>query len=123
MALIKCPECGKEISDKASACIHCGYPLMNMQQKASETIPTQSTSSVSNEKSNSAKGFSVVSLDGNTVGLQCEKCERVSQYLQNKVITKVSEKEWITNNTISCPNCGNTMHKDTKIKFKLMKHS
>lgn len=25
MALIKCPECGKEISDKAPACIHCGY--------------------------------------------------------------------------------------------------
>ena len=27
MALIKCPECGKEISDRASACIHCGAPL------------------------------------------------------------------------------------------------
>ena len=27
MALIKCPECGKEISDRASACPHCGYPL------------------------------------------------------------------------------------------------
>ncbi len=27
MALIKCPECGKEISDKASVCIHCGFPL------------------------------------------------------------------------------------------------
>ena len=27
MALIQCPECGKEISDKARACIHCGYPL------------------------------------------------------------------------------------------------
>lgn len=27
MALIKCPECGKDISNKADACIHCGYPL------------------------------------------------------------------------------------------------
>lgn len=27
MALIKCPECGKKISDKAHTCIHCGYPL------------------------------------------------------------------------------------------------
>ena len=27
MALIKCPECGKEISDKSIQCIHCGYPL------------------------------------------------------------------------------------------------
>ena len=27
MALIPCPECGKEVSDRAPACIHCGYPL------------------------------------------------------------------------------------------------
>lgn len=27
MALINCPECGTEISDKAAACIKCGYPL------------------------------------------------------------------------------------------------
>lgn len=27
MALMQCPECGKEISDQAPACIHCGYPL------------------------------------------------------------------------------------------------
>ena len=27
MALIKCPECGKEISDKAHTCISCGCPL------------------------------------------------------------------------------------------------
>ena len=27
MALIKCPECGKEISDKASNCPNCGCPI------------------------------------------------------------------------------------------------
>lgn len=27
MALIKCPECGAEISDKCEKCIQCGYPL------------------------------------------------------------------------------------------------
>ena len=27
MALIICPECGKEISDQAKVCIHCGYPI------------------------------------------------------------------------------------------------
>lgn len=29
MALIKCPECGKEVSDLANACPGCGYPLAN----------------------------------------------------------------------------------------------
>ncbi len=28
MALIKCSECGKKISDKASKCVHCGSTLM-----------------------------------------------------------------------------------------------
>ncbi|MCD8299898.1 MAG: zinc-ribbon domain-containing protein [Clostridiales bacterium] len=32
MALIKCPECGKEISSFASACIHCGFPLDMMDE-------------------------------------------------------------------------------------------
>lgn len=27
MALIKCPECGKEISDKAKSCPNCGCPI------------------------------------------------------------------------------------------------
>ena len=27
MALIKCPECGKEISSESEMCIHCGYPI------------------------------------------------------------------------------------------------
>ena len=30
MALIRCPECGKEISDKSSECIHCGFPVADM---------------------------------------------------------------------------------------------
>lgn len=29
MSLIKCPECGKEISDKAVTCPQCGYPIGN----------------------------------------------------------------------------------------------
>ena len=27
MALISCPECGRQISDKADACVGCGYPI------------------------------------------------------------------------------------------------
>ena len=29
MALIKCPECGKEISDTAKSCPNCGYTIHN----------------------------------------------------------------------------------------------
>ena len=27
MALIRCPECGREVSDQAKACPHCAYPI------------------------------------------------------------------------------------------------
>ena len=30
MAMTQCPECGKELSDKAYACPHCGYPMREM---------------------------------------------------------------------------------------------
>ena len=33
MALIKCPECGKEISDKASVCPNCGTPIADKKIK------------------------------------------------------------------------------------------
>ena len=33
MALIKCPECHREISDKAECCIHCGYPVAAEREK------------------------------------------------------------------------------------------
>lgn len=33
MALIKCPECEKEISDKAVSCPNCGYPMKPQKDK------------------------------------------------------------------------------------------
>lgn len=41
MALIKCPECEKEISDKSNQCIHCGYPIQNI-----ENTPVESSNEV-----------------------------------------------------------------------------
>lgn len=37
MALIKCPECKREISDKSKQCIHCGFPL-NLNQQYNNCI-------------------------------------------------------------------------------------
>lgn len=33
MALIKCPECGKEISDQSTVCIGCGFPIRDYLAK------------------------------------------------------------------------------------------
>lgn len=38
MALINCPECSKEISDKAKECPHCGYPLSSKEKTTIKPI-------------------------------------------------------------------------------------
>ena len=37
MSLIKCSECGKEISDKATACPSCGNPIYNQPVRINES--------------------------------------------------------------------------------------
>lgn len=46
MALIECPECNKEISDKVKACPHCGYPF----DIKSKNNPQQTPNNVSSNK-------------------------------------------------------------------------
>ena len=36
MALMICPECGGQVSDKAHACPHCGYPIEELMKKGPE---------------------------------------------------------------------------------------
>jgi len=32
MALIKCPECGRDVSDSASSCPNCGHPISRVDK-------------------------------------------------------------------------------------------
>ena len=38
MALIKCPECNREISDTADLCPHCGYKIKNKSKDTSKSL-------------------------------------------------------------------------------------
>ena len=64
MALIKCPECGKEISDKASSCPICGCP-MNINKTGEQTRQQQQrvqqpiSNKVTATAKNSASGLSI----------------------------------------------------------------
>jgi len=46
MALIKCGECGKEISDKAPACPGCGNPINGGGQIKEKVIVIEQTSKI-----------------------------------------------------------------------------
>lgn len=38
MALVNCPECGNNVSDKADKCIHCGFPLKSWCENNNQEI-------------------------------------------------------------------------------------
>lgn len=59
MALIQCPECGKEISSESEVCIHCGYPIKEkgITEKEQEPViqrtkpgPSQTASGIKKKK-------------------------------------------------------------------------
>ena len=39
MALINCPECRREVSDKAPACVQCGYPVASRAPMPPQQVP------------------------------------------------------------------------------------
>lgn len=66
MALIKCPECGKEISDKASACPNCGCPIgkesknLNGGKEVYTGFQELNTNKVNQQNKKSNKGFEIL---------------------------------------------------------------
>lgn len=57
MALIKCPECGKEnISDQAFSCPNCGYPINRIEQ------PIRNTTAVSTRSNNKIFIFIILGI-------------------------------------------------------------
>ena len=67
MALIKCPECGKEISDKAAECVCCGYPLKSVP--CPPVFPTNYESSISIENGASRVPSIIIGVVLQIIGL------------------------------------------------------
>lgn len=57
MSLIICSECGKEISDKSSACIHCGCPIHIDKDNNTSKIFTYSCKKCISNNNNPFKEF------------------------------------------------------------------
>lgn len=61
MALINCPECQKEISDKVKACPHCGYPFDAKPQQV-EITSVKLNKNISPEKKKKRRIISIVAI-------------------------------------------------------------
>lgn len=121
MALIICPECGKEISDKSETCIHCGYPLINytckINDKEYNLKDELSMALVNNDDWIKAIGSlrrktSLTLSDGD----ELIELMRSTKSVPNEFVPKYpledrSKYENKTSNVITCPYCHST---DTK---------
>ena len=72
MALIKCPECGTEVSDKAAACPRCAYPL---QQAQAAQVVEMAFDKVSGQIFNT--GCAVYDMSGNELA-SCRQGDTIS---------------------------------------------
>ncbi len=64
MALIKCPECGKEVSDKAQNCPNCGYPIASSMPSGMVQIRVNP---LKKGMMNGKQGVAITSKNGETL--------------------------------------------------------
>lgn len=112
MALINCPECGKEISNKVEKCIHCGYPLSlddrfgKLPLEYNEPCP----------KCNSINWDNICKDTGRVLCNTCFKLislspEREQAYFAKKKAIEEEQKQIKRQqeaNKPKCPRCGST---------------
>lgn len=108
MALIKCPECGKDVSEQAEICIHCGFPIKKDQiNRDRQNIANKSI------------GFEYFSEKGDTLALTCKNCKKIWNFSKEHIIdnTDGSGNNYLILGTqLVCPNCSNRMSIGEKIK-------
>lgn len=68
MALIKCPECNHDVSDKATICVNCGFPIAEMIANGNDSDKAESSEPAEKKKKHfrSANGTGhITKLSGN----------------------------------------------------------
>ena len=96
MALITCPECNGQVSDKAAVCPHCGFPISAQQKKPKE---------IKNEQASPAPAYFVVErIYSGRVYFRCQ-CGCTIEKPFSFINTMGTEKYQLREELI-CPSCG-----------------
>lgn len=107
MALIKCPECSREVSEQANSCPHCGFPIKKQSHKDIENI--LSNASLSRP-------------------VKIREIQKVKQWDLKEIIDIVKEYEESHPKSVKskdptgsvCPKCGSTEFTPVRRKWSLM---
>lgn len=118
MALINCPECGKEISERALACPNCGCPIANVEKKEEQIVEKIVVESQP-QKASVQKPMYVFTCDHEKkkLGIECSGCGKVYQYDMD-MFPKITNDTCVSNKNIVCPTCGNVAYAGHSISSK-----
>lgn len=118
--LIKCPECGKDVSDKAPNCIHCGFPLESNNSNLCEIYGKVHDLSKLIEIINgeeiyqSSRLMKTIRFLDDTCGLRVDDAKRLFKEIEatGKIpssFTPVNRPyETSSSRPLRCPKCGST---------------
>ena len=136
--LIKCPECGKEISDKAAACIHCGFPLsllkpsqdVNTTSKSTYSITVDHVEDIYKMASNIQQIVSLLQMSKDDIiqactntpcvlkdGLSATECETLAQQLRQYFLVVSTD---VPNNLKQVTNPVNEICSDIPSLYRVM---
>lgn len=104
MALIKCPECGKDISNTIENCIHCGYKL---KKESSPSAVISDNDSIPKIQSENQESISEESRNGCLKFILCVCGVIVLFVLFAFCISSFSKCAFCTDGFNSCENCTN----------------
>lgn len=99
MALIICPECGKQVSDRASQCPACGMPLHQSAPAGPPPPPVagvyQPTNAAPSNPTPQPQQPSNVNTELSTSAMKCPHCKAV-----------LGPKDLLSKDWAKCPECG-----------------
>ena len=117
MALIQCPECEGKVSDKAKACIHCGYPLHDDSPASTQFCPYcgRENNASSAFCAYCGKTLSSAALSQDALApLEDSSSTDIMAFARQEADAAISRRQWSEpvyyqpDNQARCPKCGST---------------
>lgn len=135
MSLINCPECNKQISDKAKSCPNCGCPINNnlkyqviiIGYHDTDTSAYAGLTEIFNINLEYDEFMNILNNCPYTI-IECDTLEESNLYARKllrwgidvEIINPNGKREYFDTNAVSCPKCGSTNIQIVPRKWSLL---
>ncbi len=96
MALIKCPECGKEVSNTIEQCIHCGYYLHRTIDNTNEKQTSEENAITANTENGKFKECWHCHKQVAKLAVTCPHCGGNVRSAKSNILQLISSLIWMS---------------------------